>query len=135
MIAAIPLMIIPLIIYNAMIFGPFEAAGTAWLSTQVLSLNMISGARWMMEYSDLIIVIALVLLFVEILKATRSGGWSVVDHVLSAIVFVAFLIEFLLVREAATDVFFILTVIAFIDLIAGFSVSIKSAGRDVSIGL
>lgn len=135
MIAAIPLMIIPLIVYNAMIFGPFEAAGLTWLSTQVLSLNMISGARWTMEYSDLLIVIALVLLFIEILKATRSGAWSVVDHLLSAIVFVAFLVEFLLVREAATDVFFILTVIAFIDLIAGFSVSIKSAGRDVSIGL
>ncbi|WP_419906841.1 hypothetical protein [Hoeflea sp.] len=135
MIAAIPLMIIPLIIYNAMIFGPFEAAGITWLSTQVLSLNMISGARWTMEYSDLLIVVALVLLFVEILKATRSGGWSLVDHILSAIVFVAFLVEFLLVREAATDIFFILTVIAFIDLIAGFSVSIKSAGRDVSIGL
>ena len=83
----------------------------------------------------LLIVIALVLLFIEILTATRSGAWSVVDHLLSAIVFVAFLVEFLLVREAATDVFFILTVIAFIDLIAGFSVSIKSAGRDVSIGL
>ncbi|WP_136658267.1 hypothetical protein [Nitratireductor sp. XY-223] len=135
MIAAIPLMIIPLIIYNAMVFGPFDAAGTAWLSAQVLSVNMISGTRWVMQNSDLIIVVALVLLFVEILKATRSGGWSVANHVLSAVVFVAFVVEFLLVREAANNVFFILTVIAFIDLIAGFSVSIKSAGRDVSIGL
>jgi hypothetical protein len=32
-------------------------------------------------------------------------------------------------------VFFILMVIAFVDVIAGFSVSIRSAGRDVSIGL
>ena len=81
------------------------------------------------------IVTALVLLFFEVLKSTRTGSWSVVDHMLSAFVFIAFLIEFLLVADAATDIFFVLTVIALVDLVAGFSVSIKSAGRDVSIGL
>ena len=82
-----------------------------------------------------IILIALVLLFIEIMKATRTGAFSVIDHLLSTFVFIAFLLEFLLVQGAATQVFFILMVIAFIDVIAGFSVSIRSAGRDVSIGL
>ncbi|MCY6383524.1 hypothetical protein [Hoeflea prorocentri] len=135
MIAAIPLMIFPLIAYNALVFGPFEGAGLDILSMDMVSISMISGAQWSMQLGDLVIVGALVLLFLEILKATRSGSWSVIDHLLSAVVFVAFLIEFLTVGEAATDIFFILTVIAFVDLIAGFSVSIKSAGRDVSIGL
>ena len=73
-----------------------------------------------------LIVVSLVLLFIEVLKATRTGSWSVIDHMLSMFVFVAFLVEFLLVRDAATQVFFILMVIAFIDVIAGFSVSIRS---------
>ena len=55
------------------------------------------------------------------------------DHLLSTFVFVAFLVEFLLVKDAAHAVFFTLMVIALIDVLAGFSVSLKSAGRDISI--
>ncbi|MEX3011606.1 hypothetical protein [Hoeflea sp. TYP-13] len=135
MLAAIPLMIIPLIFYNVLIFGPFSGSGVAALSMEMFSVEMLSGAVWMMQLGDVVVVTALALLFFEVVKATRTGGWSVVDHLLSTLVFVAYLVEFLLIKGAATDTFFILAVVAFIDLIAGFSVSIKSAGRDVSIGL
>lgn len=134
MLAAIPLMIVPLIAYNLVLVG-LIGGGIAGLGTTVTSLSMMSGAVWTMSLGDLLIVVALVLLFIEVLKATRTGPWSVIDHMFSMLVFVAFLVEFLLVRDAATQVFFILMVIAFIDVIAGFSVSIRSAGRDVSIGL
>lgn len=135
MLTIIPLMIVPLIFYNALIFGFLGSSGVAALTSDIFSVQMISGAQWSMDLGDTVIVIALVLLFFEVLKSTRTGSWSVVDHMLSAFVFIAFLIEFLLVADAATDIFFVLTVIALVDLVAGFSVSIKSAGRDVSIGL
>ncbi|MEM5470566.1 hypothetical protein WNZ14_02410 [Hoeflea sp. AS60] len=134
MLAAIPLMIVPLIAYNLVMIG-LIGGGVAGLGTTITSLSMMSGATWTMNLGDLLIVVSLGLLFIEVLKATRTGSWSVIDHMLSMFVFVAFLVEFLLVRDAATQVFFILMVIAFIDVIAGFSVSIRSAGRDVSIGL
>lgn len=134
MLAATPLMIVPLVLYNLVILGLF-GGGVAGLGGTVTSLSMMSGAVWTMSLGDLLIVIALALLFVEVLKATRTGPWSVIDHMLSMFVFVAFLVEFLLVRDAATQVFFILMAIALIDVIAGFSVAIRSAGRDVSIGL
>ena len=134
MLALIPLMIVPFILYNLVLAG-LIGGGIAGLNNTVMSLNMMSGATWTMSLGDLIIVIALVMLFIEVLKATRTGTASVLDHLLSTFLFVAFLVEFLLVQGAATQVFFILMVIAFIDVIAGFSVSIRSAGRDVSIGL
>lgn len=134
MLAAIPLMIVPLIAYNLVLIG-LVGGGVASLGSTITSLSMMSGATWTMSLGDLLITVSLVLLFIEVLKATRTGSWSVIDHMLSMFVFVAFLVEFLLVRDAATHVFFILMVIAFIDVIAGFSVSIRSAGRDVSIGL
>jgi len=134
MLAAIPLMIVPLIAYNLVMIG-LIGGGVAGLGSTITSLSMMSGATWTMSLGDLLIVVALVLLFIEVLKATRTGSWSVIDHMLSMFVFVAFLVEFLLVRDAATQVFFILMVIALVDVIAGFSVSIRSAGRDVSIGL
>jgi hypothetical protein len=52
----------------------------------------------------------------------------------SVLVFVAYLVEFLVVQPAATSLFFILMAISLIDVIAGFSISITGARRDVSFG-
>ena len=55
------------------------------------------------------------------------------DHLLSTLVFVAFLVEFLLVKGAAHSVFFTLMLIALVDVLSGFSVSMRSAGRDINV--
>ena len=134
MIAAFPLMIIPFVLYNLAMLGLMGSGGIVALNNDVIVLSMLSGAMWSMALGDLFIIVALVLLFFEILKATRNTG-SLGNHLLSMLVFIAFLVEFLLVRDAATQIFFILMTIAFIDVIGGFAVSIRTAGRDVSIGL
>ncbi|AJD43243.1 hypothetical protein ACDY96_32365 [Rhizobium mongolense] len=135
MIAVMPLMVIPFILYNMTMAGLMGGGGIPALQHDIMVLSMISGAIWSMALGDLFIVVALVILFFEILKATRNGSGSLVNHMLSMLVFIAFLVEFLLVQDAATQVFFILMTIALIDVIGGFAVSIRSAGRDVSIGL
>ncbi|WP_064696641.1 hypothetical protein [Rhizobium aegyptiacum] len=135
MIAAMPLMIIPFILYNLAMLGLMGGGGIAALQHNIIVLSMLSGATWSMALGDLFIVVALVVLFFEILKATRTGSGNLVNHILSMLIFIAFLVEFLLVQGAATQVFFILLTIALIDVIGGFAVSIRSAGRDVSIGL
>ena len=135
MLVAMPLMIVPLVLYNIAMLGVVGGAGVASLSTVVTSLQMVSGATWTMSLGDVLIVIGLVLLFVEILKASRNGRSSLFNHMLSLVVFVGYLVEFLLVRNAATQIFFILMTITFIDVVGGFAVAIRTAGRDVSIGL
>ncbi|MFN7009214.1 MAG: hypothetical protein ACK4PN_04220 [Allorhizobium sp.] len=134
MFAAIPLMILPLALYNLAMIGLF-GGGIETLDHQLLSLAMLSGATWTLSISDVLILVALAVLFFEILKATMNGSGSLLNHMLSMLVFIAFLVEFLLVQGAATQTFFILMTIAFIDVVGGFAVSIRSAGRDVSIGL
>lgn len=127
-----PLLALPLIAYNVLaLFGYSD--GGAW-AAPLFSVGMISGGVWTVGAGDLFIVVSLVLLFGEILKATRFGSASVVDHMLSTAVFVICLVEFLLVGFAATSLFFILMVMALIDVIAGFSVSIRAASRDVRFG-
>lgn len=135
MLAALPLMIIPFVLYNLAMSGMMGGGGVASLENVVISLRMLSGAEWTMTLGDVLIVVALVFLFVEILKASRNGRGSLFNHMLSMLTFVGYLTEFLLVRDAATQIFFILMIIAFIDVIGGFAVAIRSAGRDVSIGL
>jgi len=131
--SALPFTVFALLIYNGFAFTAGLADPGFW-STPVLSIAMVSGADFQLLASDLLITAGLFFLFVEILKATRIGKAALVDHMLSVLVFVAFLVEFLIVPEAATSVFFILMVIALIDVIAGFSISITGARRDVAFG-
>jgi hypothetical protein len=135
MLNAVPLMIVPFILYNLAMLGLMGGGGLPSLHNDLFVLSMISGAIWSMSLGDLFIVVALVVLFFDILRATLNSRGSLANHMLSMLVFIAFLVEFLLVQDAATQVFFILLTIALIDVVGGFAVSIRSAGRDVSIGL
>lgn len=128
MLPAFPLLVLPVIFYN--VLGAFT--GVAW-SDEVLGITMLSGARFSLSVADLFIAVSLALLFVEILKATRTGRSSIVDHALSMVVFIVCLVEFLSVGFAATSVFFLLTCITLIDVVAGYSVSISAARRDFGI--
>jgi len=131
MLTRIPLLLIPLILFNIGLFG---MAGAAPFTQTLFSVQMMSGGTWAMSWGDLLVLIALLLLFVEIMKSTRSGAASIVDHLLSTLVFVAYLVEFLMVAGASTSLFFTLMVIALIDVMAGFSVSIRTARRDIGLG-
>lgn len=134
MFRAIPLLVIPFILYNVGLTGAIGAAGGDPWKTELFTFPMMSGGVFALTLGDALIVLALILLFIEVVKSTRTSNLSVIDHLLSTFVFVAFIVEFLLVRGAAHSIFFILMVIALIDLLAGFSVSVRSAGRDINIG-
>ena len=76
----------------------------------------------------------LILLFVELLKSTYTSTASLLDHGLSMLVFVACLVEFIVYQKAATSVFFFILVSTLIDVIAGYTIGIRVARRDLSIG-
>ncbi|NGO49787.1 hypothetical protein [Allomesorhizobium camelthorni] len=135
MLSSIPLLIVPFILYNMGLAGFFGDGpeGDPW-ATEIFSFTMMSGGVFSMTLGISLIVAALLLLFVEIVKSTRTSNASVVDHLLSTFVFVAFLVEFLLVKGAAHPVFFTLMVITLVDVLAGFSVSLRASGRDVHLG-
>jgi hypothetical protein len=124
-----PLLLITFAIFNIIAFLMPGVSFTEPLFT----IPMLSGAQWAVSVSDLLLLLALVLLFLEILKATRFGMKSIVDHMLSLLLFIAMLIEFIMVAPAANSTFFILMMISFVDVVAGFSVSIRTAQRDLAV--
>ncbi|MBK8456507.1 MAG: hypothetical protein IPL47_04790 [Phyllobacteriaceae bacterium] len=130
MLARIPLLIVPFIVFNLGLAGAL-GDGDPWAAT-IFSMPMISGGLWTLSAGDLLVLSGLALLLIEIVKASRGYDSSVTDHMLSMVVFVAFLVEFLLVRGAAHPVFFILMAITLVDVLGGFVVSLRGAGRDVS---
>jgi hypothetical protein len=123
-----PLLIIPFAIYNIIAF----LFGVGFTDT-VFTVRLFSGADWTISTSDILLAAALLLLFLEVIKATRLGSRSIIDHLLSLVLFLAMLAEFVMVRAAATSTFFLLVVISFVDVIAGFSVTIRTAERDIGI--
>jgi hypothetical protein len=123
-----PLLLIPLALYNIIAFLLNLGFGD-----NVFTIPMMSGATLGVTTGDLLIIVSILLLFVEILKATRFGVKSIVDHLLSFVVFVAALLEFIMVQKAATSTFLIFLVICAVDVIGGFSISIRAASRDYSV--
>ena len=123
-----PLLLIPFAIY-----GIFALLFDLGFGDTAFSVPMMSGATLGVTTGDLIIILAILLLFVEILKATRFGVKSIVDHMLSFVVFVGALIAFLMWPKAATSTFLLLLVICAVDVIGGFSISIRAATRDYNV--
>ena len=129
----LPLTLAPFIVYNLHAFGLFgPTPGDPW-AQPVFTVSMMSDARFTLLLSDLLVIAALIVLAIEVVKATRRPNRAIIDHGISTVVFVMHLVEFLLVRQAATSVFLILTVITFIDVVAGFTVTIRTASRDLTV--
>lgn len=93
-----------------------------------------SGATLTITWNILFIVIGIGILYLEILKATRTSYLAVIDHLLSLVVFVIFLIEFIVFKEMGSATFLILTLLSLIDVIAGFTVTLSAARRDIALG-
>jgi len=124
-----PLLLIPFAIYNMI---AFLTPGVGW-TTPVTTVHMMSGEDWVLTWEDMLLAFAILLLAVEIIKSTRMGRRSIVDHVLAMALFIAMLVEFLLVRQAGTSAFFLLMMIGLVDVLVGFIVSIRSSQRQVEI--
>jgi len=126
-----PLLLIPFVIYNIVAFI-LRLPDDIW-TTQAATVHMMSGQDWVLTWEDLLLAFSIFLLWIEIIKSTRMGMRSIMDHILAMALFVAMLVEFLLVRQAGTSTFFLLMVIALVDVLAGFIVSIRSAQRRLEI--
>jgi hypothetical protein len=133
MFVAIPLLLLPFAIYNIVEFvTPGTTTGEFW-TKMLFSLQMMSGASWTLSVGELLIVFSLLILFVELVKAARIAGRSVLGHLLSMLLFIGMLIEFLLVKQAATATFFLLLVISFVDAIGGYTVTMRASQRNIVV--
>ncbi|WP_396594301.1 hypothetical protein [Brevundimonas sp. R86498] len=135
MLIALPLLAIPIVLYNIVIlFGAGSGGMTEadeLLRQAMFSIPMASGASWNVGVGDLILFLSLILLFFELLKSTSSQKVAIVNHALSMILFVVCLVEFLLIRGFATSTFFLITTMVMLDVLAGFIVTIVSARKDL----
>jgi hypothetical protein len=124
-----PLLLLPFAIYNML---AFLTPGVSW-TDPVTTVHMMSGQDWVPTWGDVLLAFSVFLLWVEIIKSIRIGTRSVMDHILAMALFIGMLVEFLLVSRAGTSTFFLLTVFALFDVLAGFIVGTRSTQRRIEL--
>jgi hypothetical protein len=120
-----PLLLIPLAIYNMVVFLMHDVSFTEPL----FRLTLPSGAAWPVTLSDMLIALGMVLLLLEVIKGARPGAKYLMDHLLSLVVFGAAAAEFVLWPKFANSTFFLLTLLAMADFFAGVALRIKRPAR------
>jgi hypothetical protein len=103
------------------------------LGRELLGLPLPSGAALKITFGDLVLLLGLVLFFVELLLSTRPTQGALLNHGLSMALFVLCILLFILVPACGTAVFFLLTVLTLIDVVSGYSISIITARRDLTL--
>jgi hypothetical protein len=125
-----PLLALPLLYYNFMVFaviGTDPALVNAWLAGHAFQLTMFSGAVWSMTQADVILAAAMGLLFIEILKSVGSPMLSLINHGIAVMTLLVYVVQFISFPGFTTSVFFMLALMQLIDVIAGYTITIVSA--------
>lgn len=133
MFRAFPTILIAVAIYNLLAFGGL-ATGHADIGGMLAlgaDVPMFSGGVWHITLTDGFVALSLVFLFVEVIKATRTSTREIINHALSLLTFIGALLEFIMLKGFATSAFFFIMAMCLFDVVAGYSISIVAAKRDI----
>jgi hypothetical protein len=110
-----PLLLIPLAIYNIIVF----LMPTVSLGDTILTGPLMSGTGWPVTLSDILLALAVLMLLFEVIKGARPGAKFLTDHLLSLIVFGAAAAEFVLWPRFGTSTYFLLALLSLVDFLTG----------------
>ncbi len=114
--------------------GTYVAPLMETLQQPFFTMPMMGDVSWQMTNGDVLIIVSIFFLFWEIIKSTSTGTATIINHAISMVLFIVCLVQFLLFPNFATSVFFIITLMCLLDVLAGVVVTIVSARRDFGVG-
>src|SRR5216117_3484909 len=121
-----PLLLIPLAIYNIIVFLMPDLSFT----DPLVKLTLMSGAEWTVTLSDVLLTLAILLLLAEVIKGARPGAKYLTDHLLSLIVFGAAAAEFVLWPKFVTSTYFLMTALSLVDFLSGLALRTRRRYRN-----
>jgi hypothetical protein len=122
-----PLLLIPLAIYNIIVF---LMPGVSF-ADPLVKLPLVSGAELPVTLSDVLLTLSILLLLAEVIKGARPGAKYLTDHLLSLIVFGAAAAEFVLWPKFGTSTYFLMTALALVDFLSGLA--LRTRRRAVAV--
>jgi hypothetical protein len=117
-----PLLLIPLAIYNIVVW----LMPSVSLTEPLVGVTLPSGAEWPITLSEVLLSLGILLLLLEIAKGAKPGSKYLTDHLLSFVVFGAAVAEFVLLPKFGTPTFFLLALMTMVDFLGGI---VLRAGR------
>jgi hypothetical protein len=123
-----PLLLIPLAIYNIIVF---LMPGVS-LAEPIVTLPLMSGAEWPLTLSDMLLALGIVVLLLEVIKGARPGAKFLTDHLLSLIVCGGAVAEFLLWPRFGNSTYFLLALLALADFISGLALRARRGTQVVA---
>lgn len=115
-----PLLLIPLAVVNIAVF--LMGLELADFQKPIGFDIPLHGHSWVITYADALLAFGLFMLLCEVVKSARPGAKYFTDHLLSLLVFAAAAAEFVLLPKFAHSIFFLLTLMALVDVIAGIAI-------------
>jgi hypothetical protein len=112
-----PLLLIPLAIYNIIVW---LMPGVSF-ADPLAKLTLVSGTEWPITLGDILLALAVVLLLLEVIKGARPGAKYLTDHLLSFVVFGAAAAEFVLWPKFGTSIYFLLTLLTMVEFLSGIT--------------
>jgi hypothetical protein len=125
---AFPLLLVSFALYNMILFllnMPFTDTAA--------SIPLMDDRRMSLTLGDLLVLFSFLLLYLEVLKAARFPGKSVMDHLLAFILLVAMVAELVFVPRAMTPTLLLLAGLSFIDVLTGISLSFAARSRRIRV--
>jgi len=124
----VPTMLLPAVLYA--LLTPFTST-----SKPIAVWNLSSGDMTVLTTGQIILLIAIVCLGVEVIKATRMSAWGMADHVASLALLLVMAILYLTVFGYGNGTWFLLCAMQTCDVAIGVIVSVSVARRDFGGGL
>lgn len=128
---------LPLLSFAALIYlgvALFAGDGVeAHLAAPVMTLPMASGASWHLSLGGFIVTLALILFFIDVLRAATPTRRSMGRNIAQVLVFIPFLILFLLVRPFGTTEFFLIVLMLCLSFMADATLLVLTSRRSMEI--
>jgi outer membrane biosynthesis protein TonB len=119
-----PLLLIPLAVYNIIVF---LMPGVP-LSAPIFTVPLMAGVAWPVSLSDMLLALGIVLLLCEVIKGARPGAKYLTDHLLSLVVFGGAAAEFWLQPQRfGNSTFFLLALLSMADFFSGIALRSRRA--------
>ena len=125
-----PLLLIPLAIYNIIVF----LMPGVTLAEPLVKLTLMSGAEWPLTLNDILLALGILLLLLEIIKGARPGAKFLTDHLLSLVVFAGAAAEFLLWPRFGTSTYFLLAMLSLVDFLSGIALRTRRGTAAAAVG-
>jgi len=122
-----PLLLIPVAICNIIAFLMPDLALSGPIP--LFPITLMSKDIWMVTLNDLLVALSILLLWLEVMRAARPAPKYFTDHFLSLLVFGAAATEFVMLPKFGNATFFLITLTAMVDFLAGISLRARRPRR------